>query len=159
MTGDEAPSGDELAAWVAGHLAVAVKRYRQREHGRHVPAAALARIERALLEVHQGAGDGIAWPLSPLLARIGFSESSGVVLSRPESSIDEAGAGMGDAAEVDTLLRTREQAAELLGLSVSSVDRLIASGDLPAQRVRRRVLVHRDDLNTYAAGGDSNPAA
>lgn len=43
----------------------------------------------------------------------------------------------------------REAAAERLGVSASTLDRLIRTGVLTAYRIRRRVLVDRSSVERY----------
>lgn len=49
----------------------------------------------------------------------------------------------------DSPLLSREQASDWLKVSTRTLDDLIAQGELPATRIRRRVFVHRDDLRQY----------
>jgi excisionase family DNA binding protein len=54
-------------------------------------------------------------------------------------------------------LLTKEDAAEVLGLSPRTVDTLIHSGELPSLKVRRRRRIRPADLEAYIAanaGGD-----
>lgn len=62
--------------------------------------------------------------------------------------------------EVSPLLVSRTDAARTLGIGTTTLDALIASGDLPAVRVRRRVLLRPHDLATFAerAGSGSEAA-
>lgn len=46
-------------------------------------------------------------------------------------------------------LLSRHDAAELLGVSVQTIAKLIADGTLPHRRVRRRVLVPQDAISAY----------
>lgn len=64
----------------------------------------------------------------------------------------------------ERLAYTFQEAAEKLGgISVRSIQRLVASGALPAIRVLRRVLVPADALRAFVAGGaaagDNSPRA
>jgi excisionase family DNA binding protein len=49
------------------------------------------------------------------------------------------------------LLYTKREAAQLLSLSVRSIDYLITSCEIASRRVRRRVLIHRDAIERFAA--------
>lgn len=46
-------------------------------------------------------------------------------------------------------LLTRKETAQKLGLSLPTVDRLIAKGDLPAVRLGRSVKIHEELLDTW----------
>lgn len=46
-------------------------------------------------------------------------------------------------------LLSKQSAAERLGVSLSTLERLMSSGELRTTHVRRRVFVHNDDLNDY----------
>jgi excisionase family DNA binding protein len=50
----------------------------------------------------------------------------------------------------DKVLYTKREAAHLLSISLRSLDYLIFSNQLPARRVGRRVLVHRDSIEQFA---------
>jgi excisionase family DNA binding protein len=50
----------------------------------------------------------------------------------------------------DKVLYTKREAAQLLSISVRSLDYLIVSQELPARRIGRRVLVHRDSIEQFA---------
>jgi excisionase family DNA binding protein len=49
------------------------------------------------------------------------------------------------------VLYTKREAAQLLSLSLRSLDYLIVSQQLPARRVGRRVLIHRDTIEQFAS--------
>jgi excisionase family DNA binding protein len=49
-------------------------------------------------------------------------------------------------AALPKLQYSREEAAELLGISLRTLDRLIAEKTLPARRIGRRVLITHDTL-------------
>lgn len=53
----------------------------------------------------------------------------------------------------EPLMRSPLEVAELLGVSESTVRRLIREGALPCVRVGRRVLVHRDVVARLAESG------
>ena len=46
-------------------------------------------------------------------------------------------------------LFTRQEAAQILGVGLSTLDSLIPYSELPRTIVRKRVLVHRKDLENY----------
>ena len=48
------------------------------------------------------------------------------------------------------VLYTKREAAQLLSISLRSLDYLIFSQQLPARRIGRRVLVHRDSIEQFA---------
>jgi excisionase family DNA binding protein len=50
----------------------------------------------------------------------------------------------------DKILYTKREAAQLLSISLRSLDYLIFSHQLPARRIGRRVLVHRDAVEQFA---------
>jgi len=49
------------------------------------------------------------------------------------------------------ILLSRLESAEALSISVSSLDRLISSGDLKARKLGDRVLIERTELERFAA--------
>lgn len=50
----------------------------------------------------------------------------------------------------DKVLYTKREAAQLLSISVRSLDYLIFSRQMPTRRIGRRVLVHRDAIEQFA---------
>lgn len=50
----------------------------------------------------------------------------------------------------EKVLYTKREAAHLLSISLRSLDYLIFSHQLPARRIGRRVLVHRDAVEQFA---------
>jgi excisionase family DNA binding protein len=50
----------------------------------------------------------------------------------------------------EKVLYTKREAAQLLSISLRSVDYLIFNRQLPARRIGRRVLVHRDSIEQFA---------
>jgi len=50
----------------------------------------------------------------------------------------------------EKVLYTKREAAQLLSISLRSIDYLIFSQQLPARRIGRRVLVHRDSIEQFA---------
>ncbi|SIN97774.1 DNA binding domain-containing protein, excisionase family [Singulisphaera sp. GP187] len=64
-------------------------------------------------------------------------------------------------APVDAILLTLPETAHELRCSSATVYREIHAGKLAARRIRRKLFVHRDDLNAYlsAARVEYRPAA
>jgi len=50
----------------------------------------------------------------------------------------------------EKVLYTKREAAQLLSISVRSLDYLIFSRQMPTRRIGRRVLVHRDAIEHFA---------
>ena len=50
------------------------------------------------------------------------------------------------------ILFTREEAAEALRLSLRTVDKLLADGQIAVRRVGRRVLIPRAEIERFAGG-------
>jgi excisionase family DNA binding protein len=50
----------------------------------------------------------------------------------------------------EKVLYTKREAAQLLSISLRSLDYLIGGQELPARRIGRRVLVHRDSIEQFA---------
>ncbi len=50
----------------------------------------------------------------------------------------------------EKVLYTKREAAQLLSVSLRTIDYLIFSQQLPARRIGRRVLVHRDSIEQFA---------
>jgi excisionase family DNA binding protein len=50
----------------------------------------------------------------------------------------------------EKVLYTKRETAQLLSISLRSVDYLIFSQELPVRRIGRRVLVHRDAIERFA---------
>lgn len=50
----------------------------------------------------------------------------------------------------EKVLYTKREAAHLLSISLRSLDYLIFSQQLPARRIGRRVLLHRDSIEQFA---------
>jgi len=55
------------------------------------------------------------------------------------------------------LLLSVPEVAELLGVSSRTVFLLLASGDLARRKVRRRTMIHRDDVWRFATRGSASP--
>ena len=50
----------------------------------------------------------------------------------------------------EKVLYTKREAAQMLSISVRSLDYLIVSRQLAARRIGRRVLIHRDAIEQFA---------
>jgi excisionase family DNA binding protein len=50
----------------------------------------------------------------------------------------------------EKVLYTKREAAHILSISLRTLDYLIFSHQLPARRIGRRVLVHRDSIEQFA---------
>jgi len=48
------------------------------------------------------------------------------------------------------VLYTKREAAQLLSISVRSLDYLISSQQLPTRRIGRRVLIHHESIEQFA---------
>ena len=68
---------------------------------------------------------------------------------RQEASMSANGCENGDAGVADRLLVTKEEAAERLGVSVRTIERLAASGRLPKVHVERSARFRVTDLVAY----------
>jgi excisionase family DNA binding protein len=53
-------------------------------------------------------------------------------------------------AAAEKVLYTKREAAQLLSISLRSLDYLIVSQQLPTRRIGRRVLVHRESIEQFA---------
>ena len=51
---------------------------------------------------------------------------------------------------IEKVLYTKREAAQLLSISLRSLDYLIVSQQLPARRIGRRVLLHRESIEKFA---------
>lgn len=51
------------------------------------------------------------------------------------------------------LLLSRREAAQSLSLSIRTLDKLIATGQLPTTRIGRSVRIHVDTLEAFASTG------
>ena len=65
---------------------------------------------------------------------------------------------------MNDLVVTREEAAEALRLSLRTVDKLLAAGEISARRVGRRVLIPRTEIerfvrSTNGAAGTDEPVS
>ena len=54
--------------------------------------------------------------------------------------------------EPHPLLISRQEAARLMGISLRTLEKLIAAGDVPSRVLRRRRLIPREFLVTLAKG-------
>ena len=54
----------------------------------------------------------------------------------------------------EPVLISREIAAEMLSISLRSLDYLVAQGKLPARKLGRRTLIPRDAIVQLVSGGD-----
>ena len=59
----------------------------------------------------------------------------------------------------EVLAMSKSEAARMLGVSVRTVDRLIALKHLPVRRLGRRVLIPRNGLQNLLRGDHSTKAA
>jgi hypothetical protein len=59
--------------------------------------------------------------------------------------------------EVEKFLFNRREAALSLGISIRSVDYLIAGGKLETRRIGKKVLVTRESLRLFARGHHTDP--
>jgi excisionase family DNA binding protein len=58
----------------------------------------------------------------------------------------------GNKDEITRLLHFKSEAAQLLNVSLRTVDNLIAFKELPVRRIRRRVLIPRSALLNFIRG-------
>lgn len=65
------------------------------------------------------------------------------------SSLGVGSSKLDGGAHGNGLAVSRREAARLLGVSLSTVGRLTASGELPKVRVGRRVLIARSDIESF----------
>lgn len=56
---------------------------------------------------------------------------------------------------MDTLLLSKLDAAKILGISIRSLENLIAQGTISVRRIGRRVLITRSELESFAQNNDS----
>ena len=119
----------DLDEWTAAHAAAAIRAHRgaMRRGGHPVPGA-LADLEQALTAA----------------AKRGQSRTVPAV---PDVSAD--------AAPMNALTLTYDQAATLLGRSARTVRRMVDRGDLEAVRVGGRRMVRRADVERLAEQGAS----
>jgi excisionase family DNA binding protein len=60
---------------------------------------------------------------------------------------------------MEKILFTRAEVAEVIGLSLASVELLCKSGQLRAVKIGRSVRIHIDDLQALAKAGTDNRTA
>ena len=53
---------------------------------------------------------------------------------------------------MNQLFLSRRESAKVLGISLRTLDGLIAAKELPVRRIRKRVLISREVLERFAAG-------
>ena len=78
---------------------------------------------------------------------------SGQLLSRPESSVFDAVPDAPQTEVVTPALATRQQAAQRLRCSISTVDRLLRANDLSSLRIGRSVRIRIEDIDRYLDQG------
>ncbi len=54
---------------------------------------------------------------------------------------------------------SKGEAAEILGLSTSTIERIILDGELPVYKFRGQCRINREDLDTYISRCRRHPAA
>lgn len=84
---------------------------------------------------------------------------SGVVPSGPEQTSLDAVASRVDAEPMEwgpSVAVSRKEAAQMLDISVRTLDRLTASGSIPAMKVGRRTVIARSSINSYVTGGQAS---
>jgi excisionase family DNA binding protein len=69
---------------------------------------------------------------------------------------DPEGSVLDGASISSKLLLSVHEAAELLGVSKRTVYLLLATGELARSKVRRRTMIHRDEVIRFAAGAGGN---
>ena len=74
----------------------------------------------------------------------------GNLLNRFADLLDKLDEKLEQHASEHKLLYTRNEAAELLSISVESLDLIILHGDIRVRHVGRRRLVHREELERFA---------
>jgi excisionase family DNA binding protein len=127
-----------VAGWPAVVVAVALRDLQRRGYFDRLPADQRAAVARTVDDIEAA---GTAWRRS---------EGPGRVTTGQDGSVVAVPVGMPDDASV---LVSIAQAADRLGVSVSSVKRLVGSGALPSVCVGRARRVHRDDLEGFARRG------
>lgn len=63
---------------------------------------------------------------------------------------------MADSDELEPLLVSKRQAARLLSISISTIDNMIRSHELPARQIRKRKLVELRAVRELASGAKIN---
>jgi excisionase family DNA binding protein len=57
---------------------------------------------------------------------------------------------------MNTLLLSKQDAAQLLGISMRTLDHLISKHELPTRRIGRRVLIARSGLESFVNAKTTN---
>lgn len=60
-------------------------------------------------------------------------------------------------ARMDTILLSKSEAARMLGLSLRSLDHLIAAREIAVRRIGKRVLIARSAIEAFANSEDATP--
>jgi excisionase family DNA binding protein len=124
-------AGDHLRA----HLGVAVSAHlRQLRRDGVRPPAELAALADALL-------------------------ASSVVPGGPERSELELAAGGGESERAHRLAVSVAEAAGWVGVSISTIRRLVSSGELPTVRIGRSVRIHVREFERYVSGTETKGAS
>lgn len=145
-----AAAAAERVRHLAGHIAVAIGAYRPAD-GTSPPGVTLRRVQEALRAVHQGDSGALSNLLFATLRTI--TEWSSPINTDQDLSTTASAAAIGQGGAVDRLmLNSKQTGAALGGVSVQTVIRLIDAGELRARKVGGQWMVHRDDLEAYAAG-------
>lgn len=112
----------------------------------------LAHLARALSRhLSECRADGL--PVPPEVQALGSYLKAFAVLVRQAESEGAAGdaAGHGAGMASAPLLRDKRSAAHVLGVSLSTLERLIRSGALPAVKVGGATRIRQTDLDAYVA--------
>ena len=67
--------------------------------------------------------------------------------------------GQDQPAPTTRLLYDRKSAAQLLSISIRSLDYLVANRKIDSRRIGSRVLIHHDDLTRFAKGANIRAVA
>ncbi len=60
---------------------------------------------------------------------------------------------------MDSLLVSRQEAAELLGIGIRTLDSLISAKQLRHRRIGKRILIDRGELLRFAKGAQAKESA
>ena len=143
MTGESILNGCHASAAPAGGL-------RAPELVKHL-AVALSRHVRALRQ----AGAPVPAEVDEFAAFLAQS-----VRPRQETTAVDEDLGRADSPPVaDRLLMTKGEAAERLGVSLRTVERLISAGRLPVVHVERAARVRASDLDAYVHDLPQGPSS
>lgn len=55
------------------------------------------------------------------------------------------------------MLFSRKDAAEILDISIRTLDRLISTDEIKVRRIGKFPKIHRDELDRFARGGSTSP--